>query len=59
VNARILVIGLIAISVLTVAASIYFQSAVVPFEKAYLTAPSPNGRYKAVRLSVTRKTPPA
>jgi hypothetical protein len=58
VNARVLVVGLIAISVLTVAASIYFRSTVVPFDKSFSAVPSPNGRFKAVRLAVTRKTPP-
>ncbi len=58
-NARVLVAGLVAIAVLTVAASQYFRSAVAPFDKAFSSALSPDGRFKAVRLVVTRQSPPA
>jgi hypothetical protein len=59
VNARVLVAGLIAIAVLTVAASVYFRAAVQPFEKSFSSVLSPDGRFKAVRLVVTRRGPPA
>jgi hypothetical protein len=59
VNARVLVAGLIAISVLTVAASFYFRAAVPPFDKSFSSALSPDGRFKAVRVVVTRQSPPA
>jgi len=58
VNARVLVAGLIAIAVLTVAASFYFRAAVTPFEKSFSSMFSPDGRFKAVRLVVTREGPP-
>ena len=58
-NARALVAGLIAISILTVGTSIYFRSTVAPFEKSFSSALSPNGQFKAVRLVVQRQTPPA
>ena len=58
-NARALVAGLIAISILTIAASIYFRSTVAPFDKTFSSALSPDGRFKAVRLVVSRQTPPS
>jgi hypothetical protein len=59
VNARVLVVGLIAIAVLTVAGSLYFRSTVTPFEKSFSSVLSPDGRYKAVRFVVTRRSAPA
>jgi len=59
VNARVLVAGLIAIAVLTVAASFYFRASVAPFDKTFSSVLSPDGRFKAVRLVVTRQSPPA
>jgi hypothetical protein len=59
VNGRVFVGGLIAVAVLTVAASIYFRSEVAPFEKTFSSVLSPDARFKAVRLVVTRQTPPA
>jgi hypothetical protein len=59
VNARVLVACLIAIAVLTVAASVYFRSLVAPFDKTFSSVLSPDGRFKAVRLVVTRQSPPA
>ena len=58
-SARLFVAGLIAIVVLIVAGSLYFRSTVTPFEKTFSSTPSPDGRFKAVRLVVTRQTPPA
>ena len=58
-NGRLFVGGLITVAVLTVAASIYFRGAVEPFDKSFSSTLSPDGRYKAVRLVVTRQTPPA
>ena len=57
-NGRVVIAGLVAIAIIVAGASVYFRSTVIPFDKDYLTLPSPNGRYKAVRLSVVRKTPP-
>jgi hypothetical protein len=59
VNARVLVAGLMAIAVLTVAASLYFRAAVPPFDKSSSSVLSPDARLKALRLVVTRQSPPA
>jgi hypothetical protein len=54
VNARVFVAGLIAISVLTVAASLYFRASVAPADTAVQILASPDGHYKAVRISLSR-----
>ncbi len=58
-NARVLVGGLVVIVVLILGASMYFRSVVTPFDKSFSSVLSPAGRFKAVRLVVTRQSPPA
>ena len=55
---RPFLIGLLAVMVAMVAASIYLSFVVVRTEKAVVSAKSPDGRYKAVLASLTRADDP-
>jgi hypothetical protein len=53
VNAKPLLLGLLAIAAIVVGASIYFRATVQPVERSVHISNSPDGRYKAVRLSLS------
>ena len=52
-NAKPLLLGLLAVAAIVVGASIYFRATVKPVEKSVQILNSPDGRYKAVRLSLS------
>jgi hypothetical protein len=54
VNAKALLLGLLAVAALVVGASIYFRATVTPAAQSAETLASPDGRYKAVRFSLSR-----
>jgi hypothetical protein len=59
VKTKPFLIGLIAVMVAMVAASIYLSFTTVRTGKAVVSAKSPDGRYKAVLASLTRADDPA
>jgi hypothetical protein len=59
VKTKPFLIGLIAVMVAMLAASIYLSLTVVRTDKSVVSAKSPDGRYKAVLASLTRADDPA
>ena len=53
-NGKTFLLGLLAVAALVVGASVYFRATVTPADQSAETLPSPDGRYKAVRFSLTR-----
>lgn len=53
-NAKPLLLGLLAVAVIVAATSVYFRATVAPVDKSAQTLPSPDGRYKAIRFSLSR-----
>jgi hypothetical protein len=55
VNAKAFLLGLIVVAAIVVGGSIYFRATVAPVDRATETLASPDGRYKAVRISWSKR----
>jgi hypothetical protein len=54
VNAKPILIGLLAVAALVAGASLYFRATVSPVERSVQILNSPDARYKAIRLSLSK-----